>query len=380
MPFWIFTATTLITLPLVGPDFLFDQQWVNNQIFWTFFFILSAWLCTYPGVMARVSRVTVWSAILVAVESIYEFKIERVPWVDSIPGFLKIDEGFLKHVLESQARAGTDIYRAHGTFNVALILAEYLAIVLPFVIHEFLEARGFLRKALIGLGFVAIGVALYLTNARSGVVGFFMAIFMYGGFYIYRHWRREKQSLISVSILASLPVAALAFGVLSLTWQRLHNLTFGGGQHESSSLARTDQWALGWPKVFANPIGHGAGRSGDILGYFTPGGEGTIDTYFLSLLLEYGFVGFIAFVALFAGQVVVALRLYLDAEGEETLVGPATIAMLNFVVIKSVLSSEFNMPLAFVFLGFLFAVAVRQRRRMGVATARAGYAGAAAAY
>ena len=376
--FWIFTATTVLTLPLSDQIFFSINKWVNNQIYWTFFLLLSAWLCTYPGVMSRISRVIVWSAILVSVESIYEFKIERVPWVDYIPSFLKIDEAFMTHVLQNQARAGTDVYRAHGTFNVALILAEYLAIIMPFVIHEFLEARGFVRRALIGLGFVAIGIAMYLTNARSGVIGFFMSLFLYGGFYVFRHWRREKQSLIGVSILSMLPVAALAFGVLALTWQRLHNLTFGGGEQASSSLARTEQWDLGWPKVFSNPIGHGAGRSGDILGYFTPGGEGTIDTYFLSLLLEYGFVGFIAFVAMFAGQLVFGLRLYLAAEGEEKLVGPAVIAMLNFVVIKSVLSSEFNMPLAFTFLGMVFATTVLQRRRLG-ATAAPGHGPALAA-
>ncbi len=363
--FWFFTAMTLLTLPLSDEIFFSINKWVNNQIFWTFFFLLAAWLCVYPGVLARVSRVTIWSAILVALESIYEYRIQRVPWVDSIPSFLKIDEGFLTHVLSSQGRAGTDIYRAHGTFNVALTLAEYMALVFPFIIHEFLEARGFGRKLLLALGFVACVVATYLTNARSGVIGFFMSLFLYGGFYIFRHWRREKQSLIGVSILAMLPVAALAFGALSLTWQRLHNMTFGGGMQENSSLARTEQWALGWPKVFANPIGHGVGRSGNILGYFTPGGEGTIDTYYLSLLLEYGFIGFAAFMVLFAGQLIVGLRLYLDAEGEEKFVGPAVIAMLNFVVIKSVLSSEFNMPLAFIFLGMVFAVALRQRQRLG---------------
>ena len=43
--------------------------------------------------------------------------------------------------------------------------------------------------------------------------------------------------------------------------------------------------------------------------------------------------------------------------------GPVTIAMLNFLVIKSVSSSEFNMPLVFIFLGFMFAIAYRQRMR-----------------
>ena len=84
----------------------------------------------------------------------------------------------------------------------------------------------------------------------------------------------------------------------------------------------------------------------------------------MSLLLKYGVVGFAAFMAMLLAQGYYGLRMYMAAApDEEELAGPLTIALLNFLVIKSVLSSEFNMPIAFMFLGFLFAIAWRQQQR-----------------
>ena len=370
--FWVFWTMTLITIPLSQSIPFSLNKWINNQVFWTFMFVLSAWLCVRPGVIGRIGRVLVWSAILVSLVAIYEYSIQQVPWINSIPSWLRVDETLLGRVLGTQMRAGTDIYRARGTFNVSLTFAEYLAIVYPFIIHLTINARGWIAKSLMIAGLFAVLAAMYLSGARSGMIGFFMSVFLYGGFAAFRHWRQQRQSLVGVSTLAMMPIAAMIFLALAITWPRLHNMTFGGAQHSPSSVARDLQWEMGMPKVLANPIGHGAGTGGDVLGYYNLGGIGTIDTYYVSLLLEYGFVGFAAFLILFGVQLIWGLKMYLVAPpGDESFAGPATIALLNFVVIKSVLSSEFNMPLAFVFLGFLFAIAVRQRARTGLSAARA---------
>lgn len=363
--FWVFWAMTVITIPLSFSIPFSLNKWINNQIFWTLLFVLAAWLCVRPGVIERLGRVLVWTAIFVAVLSIYEFHIGQVPWINSIPSWLKVDEALLGRVLGSQTRAGTDMYRARATFNVSLTFAEYLAIVYPFIIHLTITSRGWIRKGLLIGGLFAALAGMYLSGARSGMIGFFMSVLLYGGFAAFRYWRRQRQSLIGVSTLAMMPIVAMIFLALAITWPRLHNMTFGGAQHSPSSEARTAQWEMGIPKMLSNPIGHGPGTGGDVLGFFNAGGVGTIDTYYVSLLLEYGVVGFVAFMLMFGGQLIWGLKMYLEAlPGEESFVGPATIAMLNFLVIKSVLSSEFNMPLAFVLLGIVFAVAVRQRARL----------------
>ena len=74
---------------------------------------------------------------------------------------------------------------------------------------------------------------------------------------------------------------------------------------------------------------------------------------------------------MFGGQAVYGMRIYLAAPpGEENLAGPTSIALLNFLIIKAVLSSEFNMAIAFTFLGFMFAFAWRQQQRTAPANAQ----------
>ena len=366
--FWTFWAMTVVTLALSDSPGGSINKWFNNQIFWTGMFVLAAWLGTKGGTIERVVKVIIWTTILVSLETIYEYHIRQVPWLDHIPSFMTVDQAYLQNVLKSQGRAGTNIYRAHGTFTVSLVCAEYFAIVFPFLLHQFVIAIGPFRKLLMCWAMLAVTCAMWLTNARSAMVGLFLALFVYGGFAAFRYWKRERHSLIGVSTLAMMPLIALAFLALAITWPRLHNMTFGGAQHQPSSLARDAQWSMGWPKIRANPIGHGAARSGRVLGYANLGGQFTVDTYYLSLLLEYGVIGFAAFIAMFLGQLWVGLRLFLSAmTDEESLSGPITIALLNFVVIKAVSSSEFNMPLAFVMLGFLIAIAKRQQLRMGAA-------------
>lgn len=368
--FWIFWAATVFSLVFSDHPGASISKWFNNQIFWTGIFMLAVWIGTKGDVPERVIRVILWTTIVVSLEIIYEYHIRQVPWLDHIPSFMTVDQAYLVNVLKSQGRAGTDIYRAHGPFTVSLVCAEYLAIVFPFLIHEMITAPGIVRKVLMFTGSIAVLVAMWLTNARSAMVGFFLALFLYGGFAAYRFWKRERQSLLGVSTLAMMPIVAVAFLCLAITWPRLHNMTFGGAQHQPSSIAREVQWAMGWPKILHNPVGYGVGRSGQVLGYSNLGGQLTIDTYYLSVLLEYGFVGFAAFVTVFFGQLFVGLRLYLRAlPGTESLSGPISIALLNFIVIKAVSSTEFNMPLVFVLLGFMIAIAWRQNQRLGVVPA-----------
>lgn len=360
----IFWTMTLITIALARDPAFSLSKWVNNQIFWTFLFLLAAWLGTRDGTMSRLAKVITWVAFSISLESMWEFHLKQVPWTDHIPSFLKVDDNYLVTVLKVQSRAGTDIYRAHATFANSLIFAEFLAMSYPFLIHATLEAKSWVQRLLLIAGMLATLVAMWLSNSRSAMIGFFLSVFLYGGFAAYRHWRRHRQSLVGVSVLAMLPLAAGVFLALSLTWPRLHNITFGGGQQQPSTEARKTQWTMGTPMFKKNPIGHGPGSAATTLGFTSPGGQLTIDTYYLSLVLEYGVVGFAAFLAMFGGQAIYGMRIYLAAPpGEENLAGPISIALLNFLVIKAVLSSEFNMPIAFTFLGFMFALAWRQQQR-----------------
>jgi hypothetical protein len=59
-----------------------------------------------------------------------------------------------------------------------------------------------------------------------------------------------------------------------------------------------------------------------------------------------------------------AFKVFAETKDQEImLVAPLAIGLINFIVIKSVLSSEANMPLAFVFLGCVLGLILRHQRQ-----------------
>ena len=100
----------------------------------------------------------------------------------------------------------------------------------------------------------------------------------------------------------------------------------------------------------------------------------SIDTYYLSVLVDYGFVGFAVYFGIFAMAIFEVVRLViskvLGEDEEASLVVPAGIAMANFVVIKSVFSQEDNHSIVFMILGMLIALSARLKRSPEPALAR----------
>ena len=362
--FWLFWGLTTVSLLLSSDPFFSLNKYANNQIFWTLMFAVTAFLATREGFAMRMSTIFVWSTFVIAVLGIYEYKIQRVFWLDHLPSFLKVDPDYLERIMASQARAGTDVYRTKSTFATSLSFAEYLAMVFPLCIHFMTRARGFWRFATILFGVMGVMVAMYLTNARSAMVGLLMTIVLYVLFAAWRGFRRNPSSVGAAATLYAYPAGVIVMALLVVFWQRAHVMVLGGGAQQASSDARKAQWEIGLHKLMSNPVGHGVGRAAEVLGYRNGEGTLTIDTYYLSLLLEYGVLGLGVFILLFALPGWFGFKAWNEAETEdELLVGPIAIGLVNFTVIKSVLSSEINMPIAFVMLGAVVGLIWRQNRK-----------------
>jgi O-antigen ligase len=121
---------------------------------------------------------------------------------------------------------------------------------------------------------------------------------------------------------------------------------------------------MGIPHILENPLGHGPGGSGAAMGYSADAFI-TIDNYYLSLGLDYGFIGLFMFLAIFLLTITAGFRATLRAsklhEQELSLIIPLSIAMSEFLVIKLVFSQQDNHPLVFAMLGMLVALIWRAR-------------------
>jgi O-antigen ligase len=144
---------------------------------------------------------------------------------------------------------------------------------------------------------------------------------------------------------------------------RLEVMVWGGGAQQNSTDARRFQYEAGLRLVAKNPIGHGIGEAAQTLGYIAPGADMlTIDTYYLAVALEFGVVGFVVYYAMLvfgiwhAGRTAIMTR-----DPELAFMGAACIAMVNFLISKSVFSQTENHPLMFIMLGLIVAAVYRER-------------------
>jgi len=363
--FMVFWICTLVALPLSGSYFTFSiNKWLNNQVYWTFLFFITAYLLQKKGGMITLAKALMIAAIVTSLIAIPEYIGRRVPWVGYVPSWLIGDPIIYERVSSDQARLNLDMYRARSSFTVSLSFAEFLSLAFPFILHSMMEDKNLVKKIVFAAAAVLVATAMaFLTNARSGTNGLIIGLFGYALFWTIRRWLKKRNDLIAPAAILAFPAAVAAFGVLVLAWRRLYVMVVGGGQHQFSNDAREVQWGLAMDRLMVNPIGYGPGRTAEIIGYTNRGGEVTIDSYYINLLIDSGIIGFLAFFVLVISTVLVALRMAMTTDDKETLLaGPLAIALVALLVIKSVLSQPENLPVLFIFAGAVSALAWRTRK------------------
>lgn len=361
--FWVFWGATAFSLLISVEPFVSLSKFANNQIYWTAMLALSAWLATTPGFASAIGRTLGWTIMIVGALAVNEYRAGGVVWLPYLPSWLTADEGLLELVSSFNGRAGTTEYRVRGTFSGALYFAEYLAITLPFAVHMMVQTDKLWKFALAAFGLIATLMAMYFTNSRSAALAMLLTPLLYGFMASWRVRRQRPGSLVASAVIYAYPVMAALLVVLVIFWRRLHVMIIGGAQHQGSTDARATQWAMGWPKILARPFGHGSATSGNVLGFYNPGGElPTVDSYALTLLLDYGVIGLLAFVVMMAAAIWYGFEAYNRAEtAEMEMLAPITIALFNFFVIKLVSSTEGSMSIVFILIGCVLGLTAQQQ-------------------
>ena len=357
-----FICIQFLTIPFSSHPFSSLSKFVIAQVNWTMIFFVSCFVFQGRRRVLQWTFLMVVMALFVIAIGTWEWRMQHVPWAGHIPRFMAVSDESVQRILAGATRLGV-FYRTQSTFTTSLSFAEYLALTAPFVIHLAVEGRRLITRIAAAACVPIIFFGVFITNSRLGALGFFLSFLLYIIVWAFRRWRSDTTSILGPAITLGYPLIFGSFVAASLVNLRLYRLVWGGGQYQFSTDARRQQIEMGLPKILHAPWGHGIGQAGEVLGFTNPSGLLTIDNYYLSIALEYGVVGFIAYYGMFiiaiayAGLTVLRSRSY-----ETSFLMPAMIALCNFVVIKSVLSQEANHPLAFMLLGMITALVYRVGR------------------
>ena len=332
---------------------------------WGSIFLLAVQLFARAGA-ARRFALLLWAAVLVCcLTGLLEARMGQVVWAGRVPQFLQIEDEAVARILSGSVRSAIGVHRVQGKFTTALSLAEFLALATPFVLHFVATGRNLLQRAAAAATVPLIFVVIAKTDSRLGIVGFGLATLGYLFYWALRRWRSDARSGFAPLILLAYPVFMVLVLLSSFFVTRVHNAVWGSGAHEASNTARVEQLRDGIDIVLRQPWGQGIGRAAEVLGHTNLLGTLTIDNFYLSIAIEAGVIGMIAyfgafFAALFAGARMVVRT---DLDEETAWLVPALLSVGNYVVIKTVLSQQDNQALAFAVLGMAVALIYRAGSR-----------------
>jgi hypothetical protein len=360
-----FAAIQLISIAFSANVGQSIDRFVVAQVSWTAIFFLSAYVFLTPGRVEQMAKMLWVMGILVGVIGIAEWRHAGVLWANHIPSFLKIPDPAVARALAYHSRGPDGVYRAESTFSTSLGLAEYVALILPFVIHFAVGAYRSTIRIAAALSIPLLLFVVNVTGARLGVIGCLMSFFLYGLIWAVLRWRRKRQDLVAPALIFAFPFAVLLTAFLAMTWTRFHVMVFGNGYAQYSTLARQEQLRMALPRLLHHPWGYGVSMGANTVGYFNAGGELTLDSYFITVAMEYGIIGFIVYYSYFLYAIYFstkAIILSRDLPSEYYLLIPLAISLANFFVIKSVFSQQENHALVFMFVGMIVALCARMKK------------------
>ena len=269
-------------------------------------------------------------------------------------------------------------FRALSIYITPLSFGEFAALCGPLGGFLVLHGEGF-RDRTLGLAVIAASLAsLFVSGSRGGAVGFLASMLLLGLLFVIRLWRTRPPD--SFAAPAMTVVAAMAGGAAVtavLTWKRLSNVVFGGGDSVGSTVARAEQLAMAWPHIWDSPVfGNGLGLGSVVLNWRPAVDQpASIDSYLVSLLIETGFPGALCYFGAIAVAAGACLLIYLrDRDPRAALSAPIGCALMAYGLYRLVLSQRENQTLAFILLALAF-VCVRGARARAGARRRGSAAG-----
>ncbi len=352
------------------------NRYLSNQMEWTAIFFVSCFVFMKEGRAEKWARLLILMAIALSVVALFEQRKQAVLWAGHIPAFLAVADENVQRILAGGARFATGLYRLQATFSTSLNFAEFLGLTTAFVIHAIVTAPKTWQKSLL-MAYIPLHFwIIWGTDSRLGMIGFYGSFLLYLLVWSVKRWVSNRNDLIAPALVLAYPVFLAIFYTASLFWQKLNRMIWGGGPQQASNESRKQQWSMLWPKLERWPFGHGVTSSGDILGFTNGAGVITVDSYYITVLIDFGVLGFFAFFGMIlTGALQAYIGGYRARETEAQLLLPTAVVLVLFVVIKGVLSQDDNHAIIYMLLGMVAAFThrarVRQREAKAVASSAA---------
>jgi hypothetical protein len=359
---FIFFALGLFSLPFAEGRSMAIPEFIRQILIWLVPYCAAITYCRRQRDFVLLMKVFAAGAFVVALIAVGEV-LTRHLLASALSPFIADDAEWLRNVQAQKIRDG--VFRAQASHTHPLSLGEHLAFSLPFALAFMVSARGFRVRLFWAAATVAIALGAFATNSRGALLVMVLSCGAMAAILAWRYLRhasatrwRPMAGLVCLVCIAASPVAAI--GIQEIISGK------GGASAANSTQSRVDQLEQAWPKILKRPVGgYGTGRATRVLGYW--GLTLTIDNYYLTLALDYGFPGPLTFLAMMAAFGVTALKRSRLSHPSLGVVYLACFAAAISVAIgRTITSQTSNLGMLFVILGAFAGASVsfsRQRAR-----------------
>lgn len=280
---------------LSAPDYVRALFLTLRDFIWTAFpFLIVFRLAGGREGITGVTKVLIASCLFLAIVGIAErlSGVSAANWIFAhLP--ISVPDDYANMLLRDKTRDGS--FRIQSVMAHPLLAGEVFSALIPVCMAGVVLFRRTWRSISTGALLLAV-CALIFTGSRSSLI----AAAAGAGFYSFASVARSANIWMRVFGTAAMGVGMLV-GV-PLAMATVAELRAGQTAAEIQSSGWRDQmWALGTPAISQQPyFGHGDGQSLEIAGIKVGSGL-TVDDYYLTQLLDFGYVNlfiFLSFISL----------------------------------------------------------------------------------
>lgn len=253
------------------------------------------------------------------------------------------------------ARVRDGVFRAQGTFEHPLVLAEFAAMVASFGFSAVLWKGSGARKLAGWLSLSLAPVAGWMSGSRVAFISMGAGLLVVGLFWLAH--ARKPQSFETRAVRKLFVVLSMIIAVVVAIPTMMLVAKGKSFSESTSSQARLVMLDRGLPSIQENPIfGTGPGSSGSVAGIKGGSGILTLDNHLLAIAIESGVLSLLLFLALLIYPIWRAFtRLTEGAGAEGAFLAAGAGALVAFGIARAVLAIPYNQSFAFLIAGMMLA-------------------------
>lgn len=359
--FWIVTAFVLLRVAscFISEATIYSITRVAWEIFYYYsMFFVAALFFQEERYQDGFAKTLIFAALVVAAFVIVERILQRNILAEHAPSVQEYEE---LAIAMQQGRIRDGNYRAQGTFEHPLVMAEFMAMAFCFGLAMVLWPKSKL-EFIFGLVAVTLSpIAIWFSGTRAGILALgagFGVVVLLRFFSAQKRATAYERSIRKFAFLLALSGVLIAVVPVAL-W-----IAEGRSSRESGSTqVRVLMVKLATPAIQESPLlGTGPGTAGAVAGIRTGSGVSTLDSHLLALAVESGIPALIIFSLLFIYPVWVVFDRSVSGVLRNHKFAVASAGALSTVfMFRAILWIPYNMSIVFLMLAIALSACGQER-------------------